>query len=242
MTEELLFLISDSQVTLLKIVSFTLGYLTIRLGYNLITSGTKGEFKFSAEWEGAKAVLASFSPGLLFVLLGIILIGFTMKIDKETEFITGYNETTKEKPKQTKITIIIHNIPTYESLLKYLREINHESVTPNKIKGFENNYKKGQEYFAKGVEEFKKGEWLSAIIAFELCNDHIDNYITSYNLACAYWNAGNIKQASANAGDALDKLDEPYRSEAKKMCILAKMQEYEPSYSGKRVKVKKAPQ
>ncbi len=62
-------------VVLMKIVCFILGYLTIRLGHNLISSGVKGEFKFSGSLMGAKADLVSVSPGLLFVLLGVVLIG-----------------------------------------------------------------------------------------------------------------------------------------------------------------------
>ena len=67
----------------MKIVCFILGYLTIRLGHQLISSGAKGEFKFSASFGGSKADLASVSPGLLFVLLGVILIGYAMSVDKD---------------------------------------------------------------------------------------------------------------------------------------------------------------
>jgi hypothetical protein len=66
--------VSLALVILMKIVCFILGYLTIRLGYELIASGVKGEFKFAASLAGVKADLASVSPGLLFVLLGILLI------------------------------------------------------------------------------------------------------------------------------------------------------------------------
>ena len=67
----------------MKIVCFILGYLTIRLGYKLIASGVKGEFKFSASLGGVKADLASISPGLLFVLLGVFLIGYAIYVKKE---------------------------------------------------------------------------------------------------------------------------------------------------------------
>ena len=67
----------------MKIVVFILGYLTIKLGYKLISSGVKGEFKFSANLGGVKTDLASVSPGLLFVLLGILLIGFAVYVEKE---------------------------------------------------------------------------------------------------------------------------------------------------------------
>jgi hypothetical protein len=66
----------------MKIVCFVLGYLTVRLGHQLIASGVKGEFKFSASLGGTKADLASVSPGLLFVLLGVLLIGYAMGVEK----------------------------------------------------------------------------------------------------------------------------------------------------------------
>jgi len=76
------FAISLFLIVLLKVVCFILGYLTVRLGYLLISSGAKGEFKFSARVSGASADLVSVSPGLLFLLLGIFLIGFAINVDK----------------------------------------------------------------------------------------------------------------------------------------------------------------
>ena len=69
-----------------KIVCFILGYLTIRLGHHLIASGVKGEFKFSTKLSGVSADLASVSPGLLFVLLGAMLIGLAMFKDKKAHY------------------------------------------------------------------------------------------------------------------------------------------------------------
>ncbi len=80
------FVFSFGLVILMKIVCFVLGYLTIRLGYQLIASGVKGEFKFSAKLGGVKTDLASVSPGLLFVLLGVLLIGFAMYVEKGVVF------------------------------------------------------------------------------------------------------------------------------------------------------------
>ena len=82
MSPEALYLITFGLVVLEKIVCFILGYLTIRLGYLLIASGVKGEFKFAAKLGGVKTDLASVSPGLLFVLLGVMLIGFAIYVDK----------------------------------------------------------------------------------------------------------------------------------------------------------------
>src|SRR5438876_7674116 len=88
MNENTLYLVSFAFVILMKIVCFIIGYLTIRLGYQLISSGVKGEFKFSAGLGGAKANLASVSPGLLFVLLGVLLIGYAMYVKKGVELHT----------------------------------------------------------------------------------------------------------------------------------------------------------
>jgi len=81
--------ISFALIIAMKIVCFILGYLTIRLGYELIASGVKGDFKFSASLGGVKADLASVSPGLLFVLLGAFLIGYAIYVDKEANLKIG---------------------------------------------------------------------------------------------------------------------------------------------------------
>jgi hypothetical protein len=77
--------LSFALLILMKIVVFILGYLTVRLGHQLIASGVKGEFKFAAELAGVKADLASVSPGLLFVLLGVLLIGYAVSVDKRVD-------------------------------------------------------------------------------------------------------------------------------------------------------------
>ena len=98
-TESILsYSISFSLIILMKIVCFILGYLTIRLGYKLISSGVKGEFKFSASLVGIKADLASISPGLLFVFLGVFLIGYAIYVEKEvTLHINPPHYTEKQK-------------------------------------------------------------------------------------------------------------------------------------------------
>ncbi|MES2457390.1 MAG: hypothetical protein V4594_17670 [Bacteroidota bacterium] len=66
----------------IKILCFILGYRTIKLGYQLMRDGIKGEFNFSGDYKGMKGGLASSSPGLLFLLLGICLIAYAMAVDK----------------------------------------------------------------------------------------------------------------------------------------------------------------
>lgn len=85
LSAEEVFVISWAVLIAMKIVVFIIGYLTVRLGYRLIQSGVKGEFKFSASLGGAKADLASVSPGLLFVLLGVGLVGYGIFVPKPLE-------------------------------------------------------------------------------------------------------------------------------------------------------------
>ncbi|MBB5329423.1 hypothetical protein [Tunturiibacter gelidoferens] len=72
----------------IKITALILGFLTIRMGAMLIKTGALGEFKFSTSFNGAKADLASVSPGLLFVLLGIGLIGYSVWVKKSVDLDT----------------------------------------------------------------------------------------------------------------------------------------------------------
>ncbi|KOS07947.1 hypothetical protein AM493_19215 [Flavobacterium akiainvivens] len=99
---------------IIKIVCFTLGFFTVKLGYQLIKDGVKGEFKFSADYKGLKGGLVSSSPGLLFLLLGILLIGYAMGTEQavslDTESGSHYeqkrqfpNETIKDQPVEDSI-------------------------------------------------------------------------------------------------------------------------------------------
>ena len=83
MTTQEAFVYASALVIFMKIVCFILGFLTVRLGYKLIKAGVSGQFKFSANLGGFKTDLASVSPGLLFVLLGVILIGYAMHVEKD---------------------------------------------------------------------------------------------------------------------------------------------------------------
>jgi len=75
-------ILSLSLIFALKIVCFVLAYLTIRMGYLLLASGAKGEFKFSGNFGGVTADLASASPGLLFVLLAVLLAAYAIGVSK----------------------------------------------------------------------------------------------------------------------------------------------------------------
>jgi hypothetical protein len=85
---EVMYLAAFSMVILMKIVCFILGYKIVKLGYLLVSSGVKGEFRFSANFIGFKSDLASLSPGLLFVLLGVLLMTTAIYINKTSTYQT----------------------------------------------------------------------------------------------------------------------------------------------------------
>ena len=82
LTPEFVYLVSYSLVILMKIVCFVISYKVVKLGYNLVNAGVRGEFKFSYEFAGLKADLASLSPGLLFVLLGMLFSVVAITVNK----------------------------------------------------------------------------------------------------------------------------------------------------------------
>jgi len=94
-------------ICLMKVTCFILGYLIVRLGFDLIRDGVKGEFTFKSSLGGFKADLVSVSPGLLFVLLGVILIGYSMWVNKS--FSTNERETVTTRPKGSTNSISVPN-------------------------------------------------------------------------------------------------------------------------------------
>jgi hypothetical protein len=96
LTTNQLILINLILLFLLKVLLLLLGFLTIRIGSKLVREGVKGEFKFNTEAEGYKAALESGSPGLLFVLLGSILLGYGIYVKKDIPHKTK-TKTTQQK-------------------------------------------------------------------------------------------------------------------------------------------------
>ncbi|HEV2815611.1 MAG TPA: hypothetical protein VGW40_00095 [Allosphingosinicella sp.] len=89
MTDQGLYFATLSGMMLLKIVVFVLGYLTIKIGASLLREGVRGEFQFKSEFHGFKGDLASASPGLLFLLVGGVLIGYAIAVDKPISYRSG---------------------------------------------------------------------------------------------------------------------------------------------------------
>jgi hypothetical protein len=75
-------LLTITYTFLLKVICFVIGFAVVRIGADLLREGVKGDFNFSANLTGAKADLVSASPGLLFLLLGIVLVGYAMWLPK----------------------------------------------------------------------------------------------------------------------------------------------------------------
>lgn len=83
----------------LKLTCFLLGYLIVRTGADLLREGISGTFKFKSSLVGVKADLVSASPGLLFLLLGVLLIGYAMWLPKEIPFEEPKNGSIPNPPK-----------------------------------------------------------------------------------------------------------------------------------------------
>lgn len=85
--ERAMLLVASSMVVLFKLVVIFIAYKIIKLGYDLLLRGVKGEFEFSSNINGVQADIRSASPGLLFILLGcmIIIVAVTEKFPQELE-------------------------------------------------------------------------------------------------------------------------------------------------------------
>lgn len=85
-------------IWMLKCVALILGYLCVRLGHQLLFAGVKGEFQFSAKGFGASTTLKAVSPGLLFVLLGVLLMIYAVAVNKVVDVSMPANTTAPEVP------------------------------------------------------------------------------------------------------------------------------------------------
>lgn len=77
-----LHLITVFSILVFKLAALIIGYLVVKMGYELLVKGITGEFKFKGSIAGGKADLVSASPGVLFLLLGIVLMGAAIVKDK----------------------------------------------------------------------------------------------------------------------------------------------------------------
>ena len=96
--DKLSVIMAGTLVITLKLVVSIIAYKIVKLGYDLLLRGVKGEFQFSGQIAGNKADLKSASPGLLFVLLGcaVMAIAITTKFPQKIDY--------KDKPAITDIS------------------------------------------------------------------------------------------------------------------------------------------
>lgn len=91
--ERTMLILASGMVIVFKLVVILLAYKTIKLGYDLLLKGVKGDFQFSGGVSGYKADLRSASPGLLFVFLGCAIMAIAI-IEKFPQEITKTSEST----------------------------------------------------------------------------------------------------------------------------------------------------
>jgi hypothetical protein len=82
-------------VLILKITAFVLGYLIVRMGHDTLVKGITGEFDFGFSGSGFSTKLKSASPGLLFVLMGSLIIIWSMAAEKPLKISSTPSKTTE---------------------------------------------------------------------------------------------------------------------------------------------------
>lgn len=70
-------------ILILKLTAMIAGYKIVALGHDTLLKGLRGEFEFVGSVGDKKSIsLKGASPGLLFVLLGSLLIAWSIFVDK----------------------------------------------------------------------------------------------------------------------------------------------------------------
>ncbi len=122
---KLAFLIAGSMSVIFKLVTLFIAYKIIKLGYDLLLRGVRGEFKFAGEIQGNKADLRSASPGLLFLLLGCIVIIIAVTT-KYTHTLKDSNESMSQFDDKNASNVVPLRLPPLgqqdEELSKFLGE------------------------------------------------------------------------------------------------------------------------
>lgn len=95
-------LVAMAAVALIKLTAMIAGYKIVALGHDTLVRGLKGEFVFTGHVSKDRGVaLKSASPGLLFVLLGSLLIGWSVYVDKPIQWNNRQDQSQEPKIKST---------------------------------------------------------------------------------------------------------------------------------------------
>lgn len=73
-----LHIVTVMPILIFKITLLIIGYLITKLGYKLLVEGIKGPFKVTFKFKGFETNLVSGLPGIFFVLLAVLLMGYAV--------------------------------------------------------------------------------------------------------------------------------------------------------------------
>ncbi|MEJ2092762.1 MAG: hypothetical protein P8X65_11280 [Syntrophobacterales bacterium] len=77
-----LHLVTVASILIFKITLLIIGYLIAKLGYKLLVDGITGNFKITFKFKGFETNLISGLPGLFFIFLAVLLMGYAVMKDK----------------------------------------------------------------------------------------------------------------------------------------------------------------
>lgn len=70
-------------IVIIKVTAMIVGYLIVKLGFDALVRGIKGEFDFSGKLAShGELRLLSASPGLFFILFGSLIIIWALTVEK----------------------------------------------------------------------------------------------------------------------------------------------------------------
>lgn len=87
-------------IVVIKVTAMIIGYLIVRLGFNALVQGIKGEFDFGGKISShGELRLLSASPGLFFVLFGSAIIIWALAVEKPVWFTESSEKNSQETSK-----------------------------------------------------------------------------------------------------------------------------------------------
>ena len=97
-------IIGITSILILKLTAMIAGYKIVALGHDTLLKGLRGEFEFVGSVGDKKSIsLKGASPGLLFVLLGSLLIAWSIFVDKPITYKYTATSPVEQKSKASRI-------------------------------------------------------------------------------------------------------------------------------------------
>jgi hypothetical protein len=80
-------ILAVTAIVLIKVTAIVVGYKIVKLGYDALIRGAKGEFDFGGKIENkAELKLIATSPGLFFVLFGSFVVMWALFVEKPVSY------------------------------------------------------------------------------------------------------------------------------------------------------------